>query len=299
VGLWVASSVYGLIAGATLAIAALGFNLQFGVVNYANFAYGPFLTFAAYMAYTFSGSVFHFGFWGGEASGVVATAAMSFLIGQFVFTPFFKRRPQLLFGLAVTFSVAVIMDSMYTGIWGSYVHEVNPPAGALDVHRIGSVYLTNLDLSFVALAILVCLVTWVTLSFTKLGRSMRAMSDNTDLARVCGLPTTRITALTWIITGAIAGIAGVAYQLQVHSFDPTMGDQVFYLMVAAVIFGGIGRPFGAVLGALVIGLVSQLSVLVVGEAYSTVSVFVVLVVLMLARPDGVFGPRARSVFTTA
>jgi branched-subunit amino acid ABC-type transport system permease component len=224
---------------------------------------------------------------------------MSFLIGQFVFTPFFKRRPQLLFGLAVTFSVAVIMDSMYTGIWGSYVHEVNPPAGALDVHRIGSVYLTNLDLSFVALAILVCLVTWVTLSFTKLGRSMRAMSDNTDLARVCGLPTTRITALTWIITGAIAGIAGVAYQLQVHSFDPTMGDQVFYLMVAAVIFGGIGRPFGAVLGALVIGLVSQLSVLVVGEAYSTVSVFVVLVVLMLARPDGVFGPRARSVFTTA
>lgn len=298
-GLWFASSIYGLIAGATLAIAALGFNLQFGVVNYANFAYGPFLTFAAYMAYTFNGSVFHFGFWGGEVGGVVATAALSFLIGQFVFTPFFKRRPQLLFGLAVTFSAAVVMDSAFTGIWGSYVREVAAPTGALGVHHFGSVYITNLDISFVVLALLIFFLTWLTLSRTRLGRSMRAMSDNTDLAQVCGLPTGRITGITWILTGALAGIAGVVYQLQVHSFDPTMGDQVFYLLVAAVIFGGIGRPLGAVLGAIAIGLVSQLSVLVVGEAYSTVSVFVVLVVLILARPDGIFGPRARSVFTTA
>ena len=75
--------------------------------------------------------------------------------------------------------------------------------------------------------------------------------------------------------------------------------QLFYLLVVAVVFGGIGSPLGAVVGALVIGLVSQLSVLVVGEAYSTVSVFVVLVVLMLARPNGIIRTRGRSVFTTA
>ncbi len=293
------AAVYGLIAGSILAIAALGFNLQFGVTNYANFAYGPFLTVAAYSVFVLNDSPFHIGFWPAEIGAVLVTGLASFLIGQFLFTPFFKRRPQLLFGLTVTFSTAIILDSVIVGIWGSYVNVVTYPAGALDVHTFGSLHLTTLDFAFVLIAVVVFGTTHVLLNFTRLGRTMRAMSDNDDLAVACGLPTTRITALTWGITGVLAGIAGVSYQLEVRSFDPTMGDQVFYLLVAAVIFGGIGRPFGSIVGALAIGLVSQLSVLVVGEAYSTFAIFVVLVVLMLTRPDGIFGARARSVFATA
>jgi branched-subunit amino acid ABC-type transport system permease component len=298
-GLWLASTVYGLIFGAILAIAALGFNLQFGVTNYANFSYGPILTFAAYSAYVLHVEPLHLGFWASEVLAVVATAIASWILGQYLFTPFFRRRPQLLFGLTVTFSTAIILDSIFVGIWGSYVKNLDAPAGALSVHRLGTLRLTNLDIAFAVLAVLVFAATHLILSRTRLGRSMRAMSDNGTLATVCGLPTARITAITWAMTGAIAGIAGLADQLYVHSFDPTMGDQLFYLLVVAVVFGGIGSPLGAVVGALVIGLVSQLSVLVVGEAYSTVSVFVVLVVLMLARPNGIIRTRGRSVFTTA
>lgn len=295
----ISSIVFGLIAGAILAVAALGFNLQFGVTNYANFAYGPFLTFAAYSVYFFGQSPLHIGFWPAEIGGVLATGLMSLLIGQFLFTPFFKRRPQLLFGLTVTFSVAVILDSIFVGIWGSYVNVAQYPPGALDVHNIGGIRLTDLDFTFVGMAVVIFLATHLLLNYTRIGRMMRAMSDNEALAIACGLPTGRVTAITWAVTGMLAGVAGVAYQLQVRSFDPTMGDQVFYVLVAAVVFGGIGRPFGSIVGALAIGLVSQVSVLLVGEAYSTVAIFVVLIGLMLVRPDGVFGPRARSVFATA
>lgn len=298
-GAWFASTVYGLIFGAILAIAALGFNLQFGVTNYANFSYGPMLTLAAYAAYVFNVAPLHLDFWVSEVLAVIATAAASLLIGKYLFTPFFRRRPQLLFGLAVTFSTSIILDSIYVGIWGSYVRNMDPPAGSLTVYTIGSVRLTNLDIALVVLAIIVFALVYLILGRTHLGKSMRAMSDNETLSMVCGLPTARITSITWALTGAVAGIAGLADQLYVHSFDPTMGDQLFYLLVAAVIFGGIGSPLGAVVGAIVIGLVSQLSVLVVGEAYSTVSIFVVLVVLIMIRPNGVIRPRARSVFTTA
>jgi branched-subunit amino acid ABC-type transport system permease component len=298
-GLWLASAVYGLIFGAILAIAALGFNLQFGVTNYANFSYGPMLTFAAYAAYVLHVAPLHLEFWVSEVLAVVATAIASWIIGNYLFTPFFRRRPQLLFGLAVTFSTAIILDSVFVGIWGSYVKNLNGPTGALTVYSLGTLRLTNLDIAFVVLAVLVFAATALVLNRTRLGKSMRAVSDNGTLATVCGLPTARITAITWALTGALAGIAGLAYQQYVHSFDPTMGDQLFYLLVAAVVFGGIGSPLGAVVGALVIGLVSQLSVLVVGEAYSTVSIFVVLVVLMLARPNGIIRTRGRSVFATA
>lgn len=298
-GLWFATAVYGLVFGAILAIAALGFNLQFGVTNYANFAYGPMLTVAAFMAYVFNVAPLHLEFWLSEVLAVIATAIFSLLIGKYLFTPFFQRRPQLLFGLTVTFSTAIILDSILVGIWGSYVREMNAPSGALKVHVLGTLRLTNLDIAFGILAILVFAVTALFLGRTKVGKSMRAMSDNEALAKVCGLRTARITSITWLLTGAMAGVAGLADQLYLHSFDPTMGDQLFYLLVAAVIFGGIGSPVGAIVGALVIGLVSQLSVLVVGEAYSTVSIFVVLVLLILARPNGIIRPRSRSVFTTA
>lgn len=291
--------LYGLVAGAILAIAALGFNLQFGVTNYANFAYAPFLTVAAYAQFTLATGPLHLNFWIAEVGAVLATALLSFLVGHFVFTPFFRRRPQLLFGLAVTFSVGIMLDALIVGIFGSYVQDVTYPAGALAVHSIAGVRLTNLDFAFVIVAGAILLITHLLLRYTSLGRTMRAMSDNESLAVVCGLPTQRTTAITWALTGALAGVAGLAYQLQLSSFDPTMGDQVFYVLVAAVVFGGIGRPLGAVVGAVVVGLVSQLSVLVVGEAYSTVSIFIVLVVVMLVRPDGLFGTTGRSVFAQA
>jgi len=295
----VAGIVYGSISGAVLAVAALGFNLQFGVTNYANFAYGPMLTIGAFAAFVFDVNPLHFGFWPSEVLAVLVTGVISLGIGQYLFTPFFRRRPQLLFGLTVTFATALILDSVLLAVWGSYTREISYPNGALTVHNVGFLRLTTLDLAVVGVACVVLVGVHVLLTRTRLGRQMRALSDNESLATACGLSVSRILAVTWAGTGVLAGIAGLSEQLMVRSFDPTMGDQIFYLLVAAVIFGGIGRPLGAVAGAMVVGIVSQVSVVFVGEAYSTVSIFVVLLGVMLLRPNGLLGARVKSVFASA
>lgn len=287
--------VYGIVDGSMLAVAALGFTLQFGVTNYINFAYAAFLTLSAYMAYT-AETALHLNFWVAALVAIVATGAASFVVGQYVFSPFFRRRPQLLFGLTVTFAGSMILENLFLGIWGSYLHEARYPAGALSGHELFGVRVTTFEICLVLLALVVFTGVHMLLYHTKTGHTMRAVADNKELALSCGLQVNRMIGIAWLGTGIIAGIAGIAAALYANSFDPTLGDQYFYLIVAAVIFGGIGRPYGALLGALAVGVVAQLAALGLGIAYAPVCIFGMLVVLMLFRPQGIFGSSVRSVF---
>lgn len=289
----------GIISGAIIAPAAVGFTLQFGVTNYVNFAYGELLTFAAFMVWTFNNSAFHLNLIEAGLLAALLTALGSLVIGGFVYTKFFQRRPQLLYVLVVTFAVALILESGYRAIWGSQENLLAYPNGSSDSIGLGPVAITNLELAYVAVSALALLFVHSLLRYTKLGRMMRAMSDDAMLAVACGLPVRRTTNLTWAITGFLGGIAGVVLALQSHGFDSTLGTQYVYLIFAAVILGGIGRPYGAILGALIIGLVFQLTSLFVGSGLSPLGVFAVLVILMLARPEGLFGSTGRSAFRSA
>lgn len=287
--------VYGVVDGSLLAVAALGFTLQFGVTNYINFAYAAFLTLSAYMAYT-AESALHVNFWFAALFAVIFTGAASFLVGQYLFSPFFRKRPQLLYGLTVTFAGSMILENLLLGIWGSYLHEAQYPAGALAEHSLFGVNVTTFDIALVVLAAVVFVGVHMLLNHTKTGHAMRAVADNRELAQTCGLRVNRLVGIAWLGTGLIAGVSGIAAALYSNSFDPTLGDQYFYLIVAAVILGGIGRPYGALLGALVVGIVGQLAALTLGIAYAPVCIFGLLVLLMLVRPDGIFGASGRSVF---
>lgn len=218
--------VYGIVDGSLLAVAALGFTLQFGVTNYINFAYAAFLTFAAYMAYT-SETVLHLDFWLAAGVAIVATGLASFVIGQYVFSPFFRRRPQLLFGLAVTFAASIILENGLLAGWGSYVREAVYPAGALVGHDILGVHITTFEISLVVIALVVFVAVQLLLHRTKTGHSMRAVADNRELALAAGLRVGRLIGFSWLGTGVIAGVAGVATALYASSFDPTLGDQYF------------------------------------------------------------------------
>lgn len=289
----------GIISGAIIAPAAVGFTLQFGVTNYVNFAYGELLTFAAFMVWTFNNSVFHLNLIEAGLVAALLTAIGSLVLGGFVYTKFFQRRPQLLYVLVVTFAVALILESLFRAIWGSQENLLVYPSGSDNAIGIGPVTVTNLELGYLAVSALALLFVHALLRYSKLGRMMRAMSDDAMLAIACGLPVRRTTNVTWAITGFLGGIAGVVLALQSHGFDSTLGTQYVYLIFAAVILGGIGRPYGAILGALIIGLVFQLTALFVGSGLSPLGVFMVLVILMLARPEGLFGSTGRSAFRTA
>lgn len=289
----------GIVDAAILAPACLGFSLQFGITNYVNFAYGEAMTFAAFMAWVFGVDKLHLGFVQYVLIASLVTALFSLLIGALLYTPFYNRRPQLLYLLVLTFATALILASAYVVIWGEQPHVLAYPAGADTRHYLGPFLITNLEVIFIAISLLILAATYGLLHYTRLGKIMRAMSDDRGLATVCGLPINLVSNATWFITGFLAGIAGVVLGLHSYGFDTTLGDGFVYLVFSAVIIGGIGRSLGAVVGALIIGLVFELSSLLIGSALTPVAVFAVLVLIMLFRPEGLLGATGRSAFSRA
>jgi branched-subunit amino acid ABC-type transport system permease component len=133
----------------------------------------------------------------------------------------------------------------------------------------------------------------LTLSKTRIGKSMRATADNRALAAVCGLDTTRITTQTWLISGFLAGVAGAILAIHTRTFNPELGANYVFLIFPAVIVGGIGRPIGAVIGSLIIGAIGAVGSLYIPSAFSTLLIFATLVAIVLLRPQGLVGESRR------
>lgn len=287
---------FGIVDGCLLAVATVAFTMQFAVTNIVNFAFGEFITFGAFTAFAVATGPIHLALWEVFLAAGIGTAALSYVIGHFVYSPFFRRRPQVLYGLVLTFAVSLILANVWLGIWGAQFYTLPYFNTSPITYQIGPVALTQLDIVLVAIGVAILGGVHLLLRFTRMGRSMRAMGDDRQLAQICGLRVGRITDATWLITGFLAGLAGVVQALQTRGFDPTLGDTYVYIIFAAAILGGIGRAYGAMVGALIVGIVTQLSVPIIGSADSPVAVFAILVLLMLLRPAGIFGATGRVSF---
>jgi branched-chain amino acid transport system permease protein/neutral amino acid transport system permease protein len=144
----------------------------------------------------------------------------------------------------------------------------------------------------IGLSILVMIATHVLLRYTKLGKAMRATAANKSLARNCGIRTGRVISLTWAITGALCGLAGVVFAMDAGSFDATSTDLFLILILAATFLGGPGQAYGAMIGAVVIGLATEISAAYITPSYKDVIAFAVLLVMMAVRPGGLLGVTA-------
>lgn len=274
---------FGLVTAAIISLAAVGLTLQFGVTNYINFAYGDFMTLGAYLAWSLN-SLLGWPFWLSLAVAALATAAAALVISQVLLEPFARRHKQLLFILIVTFALSLILSNVILAIWGGDYHEYD--VGLQTPLSIGPLLLSPQDLGTIALAVISMLGVHLMLTRTSIGKAMRAISDDKSLASVSGIATDRVVALVWIISGLLAGLAGGVLALNVVSFDPNLGVRFLFVIFAAVILGGIGRPYGAMLGALVIGLAVELSAVVISAAYKLDVAFLMLVIVLLLRPQG-------------
>jgi branched-chain amino acid transport system permease protein/neutral amino acid transport system permease protein len=156
----------------------------------------------------------------------------------------------------------------------------------------GSINLTVVQVVIIALSIVVMVAVHALIRYTRLGKAMRATAANRNLARNCGIRTARVVALTWAITGALSGLAGVVFAMDSGTFGATSTDIFLVLILAAVFLGGPGEPYGAMLGALVIGLATEVSASIVVSDYKDVIAFVILLVMLAVRPTGLFGARA-------
>jgi branched-subunit amino acid ABC-type transport system permease component len=279
---------FGLVTAALLAISAVGFTLQFSVTNVLNLAFGSVMTGSGFIAYGLN--LGGMNIWLAMVIAALCGGVISVLINTLLYGPFIRHGTTLFGMVIVTISTAVISDHVIEAAVGPSFFAYNAPAGK--ALHFADFLLTRQDLAVIGIAVAVTAVTHFVLQRTRLGKSMRGLSVNPSLARACGIPTRRVVALAWFGSGVMAGLGGVTLFLETSTFSATTGSEFLILIIAAAVVGGVGSARGAVLGALVVGIVTE-----VGAAYwdpqlKDVLAFGVLIIVLLVRPQGLFSQLA-------
>ena len=274
---------FGIVTASILAVAGVGFTLQFGVTNILNLAYGDIMTAAAFVAYLVTSA--GLSVWLALVAGAVFGSVFSVLLNRCIYTPFVRRGTRLFGMIIVTIAVSLIVQNGLLAIFGANFFSLKMPRPT-SVHIAGMAF-TTVQLAIIAIAAVAMLLIHLLLRYTKLGKAMRATAADPDLARNCGIATDRVIDLAWAISGALCGLAGVILVMNVTAFTDTTGAQFLIPIVAVAVLGGIGQPYGAMLGALVIGITTEVAAAIFSPQYKAVVAFVILVIVLLARPQGI------------
>jgi branched-chain amino acid transport system permease protein/neutral amino acid transport system permease protein len=274
--------LFGIVLGSIITLGAIGVSLIFGILRFAHFAHGDMMTAGAYFAFFFV-TVFGCSIWAALPFAVAGTILLALCFDQIVYKPLRRTRPVIL--LIASIGVSLIPQHLVQIIWGpdNVVYE---PGIKLPVHFLG--LRMKQDQIFIVLGA-VALVVFLRLFLqrTKVGKAMRAMSDDPDLARVTGIDTERVIVWTWVIGGGMACAAGIFLGLDTR-LQPTMGWHLLLPIFAATILGGIGNPYGAIAGGMVVGITSEMSTLIILPSYKPAIAFALMVIMLIVRPTGLF-----------
>ncbi|HEU5063542.1 MAG TPA: branched-chain amino acid ABC transporter permease [Solirubrobacterales bacterium] len=284
------ASLNGLTLGTVYALGAVGLTLVYGILRLVNFAHGDFLTFGAYMAFLVN-VTWELPLAAAIVFAMAATAVLGVLSERVMWRPMRSKGAGFLQLLLMSIGLAFVIRSVIQWFWGTEIRT-------LDVNVVDSVSFLGLrigqtELLVVIVGIAVLIAVAAIVRFTILGKQMRALSDDMALAEVAGIDTRRIILFTWILAGALAGLAG-ALAGALTNLRPELGFELLLPIFAAVILGGIGNPFGALVAGLVLGVVIELSTLVVEPRWKVTFGFVALIIALIVRPQGIFG-RAKGV----
>ena len=283
--LFLASVGFGLVTASVLAIAAVGFTLQFGVTDVLNLAYGAVMIFGAFVAYLVNSQ--GVSVWVGLVAAMAACSLLSVLLNAGIYAPFQRRRASPITMVIVSLGLTLIIEFGVQAVAGGVA--VSYTMGQGTTYRAGGLILSGVQLVIIGLSIVVMLATHALLRYTRLGKAMRATAANRTLARNCGIRAGQVITVTWAITGAMCGLAGTVFAIDLGSFDATSTDLFLILILAAVFLGGPGQPYGAMLGAVIIGIATEVSAAFVPADYKYVIAFLVLLIMLGIRPAGLLG----------
>ena len=280
----------GISLGAIYALGAVGLTLVYGILKLVNFAHGDFLTFGAYMAYlvnvTWGAPLVVAVFW-----AMITTALLGLFFERLLWGPMRSKHAGFLQLILMSIGLAFLLRAVVQWTWGTEIR-------LLDVNTTSTVDFLGLrigqtELIAVIVGVGVLVIVGLMLKLTILGKQMRALSDNLELAETTGIDTRRVILYTWIFAGALAGLAGVLAGA-ITNLRPEMGFELLLPIFAAVILGGIGDAFGALAAGLVLGVLTEWSTLIIDARWKIAVGFLVLVIVLIVRPQGIFG-RAKAV----
>jgi branched-chain amino acid transport system permease protein/neutral amino acid transport system permease protein len=278
-------TIYGIVAGSIFSLGAIGLSLVYGILRFPHFAHGDLITIGAYftlLPVSILGAPPELSFF----FGVAATMVVAIAIDQILYRRLRKVAPVIL--LISSVGVALILRSLIQLIWGPgnqyYSQGIEMP------WRISGVNIKPDHLMIVAGAVILVVLLHLFLQKTKTGKAMRAMSDNADLAQVTGIEVNKVIIWTWVIGGGMAAAAGIFLGLDTR-LHPVMGWRILLPVFAAAILGGIGRPYGAIVGGLIIGLAQEYSTVFLSPPYKPAVAFALMVIMLIFKPTGLFAGR--------
>jgi neutral amino acid transport system permease protein len=279
------TSLNGLSLGAIYALGAVGLTLVYGILKLVNFAHGDFLTFGAYMAYlvnvTWGAPLVVAVFW-----AMLMTAVLGIFFERVMWGPMRAKHAGFLQLILMSIGLAFVLRAVVQWFWGTEIR-------ALDVDTTSTVEILGVRIGQTELIVLVVGVAvligvGLMLRMTVLGKRMRALSDDLDLAETAGIDTRRVILYTWVFAGALAGLAGVLAG-SITNLRPELGFELLLPIFAAVILGGIGDAFGALVAGLVLGVMTEWSTLIIDARWKIAVGFLVLLIALVIRPQGIFG----------
>ena len=273
----------GIAIGSILALAAIGLTLTYGILRLSNFAHGDFMTLGAYLIWL--ANINGVNIWLAMVLGAAGTI-VAMLIAEFLlWKPMRDRRADSTTLIIISIGLALFLRSTILFIWGGSNQSYDLPI--VQAIQVGDLRIAYYRVIGIVLAVIAIIALHFLLQKTKVGKAMRAVADNVDLARVSGINVERIVLWTWIITGILTALAGGIYGL-ITAVRPNMGWFLILPMFASVILGGIGNVYGAIAGALIIGVAQELSIPLLGSEYKLGVALLIMVLILFLRPQGLF-----------
>lgn len=273
----------GLINAALIAPPAIAFSILFGILRFPNFAVGGYITVGVFAAYAVNVDL-GLPLWAAYLGAMLAAAAVVWASDRMIFRPMQGHAPVAL--LVVSIALTFVLEHIVRLFYGGDVRGFDVPL-ARPITLFGARVVPE-QLQAMAVALAVAILTHFLLSKTRIGKALRATADNAALAETRGIRSGMIRTIATIYCGALLGLAGVIAGLDLV-IEPMLGWSLTIPILAAAILGGIGSPYGAMLGAIAVGLVEEFSYLVLPSTYKVGVGFILIAILLLVRPHGLLG----------
>ncbi len=281
--------VAGIILGSLLALASVGLSLIYGTTGISNFAHGEAVTLGGIVAWVM-GTIYGLPFPVVLSIAILVGGASGFIQNQILWQPLRRKGLKLVQLMIVSIGLSIVLRYVYLFFMDGTVKLYS--GGLSSVFEIGPVRFTQGSLVTLVISVGILILFGLFLNRTRLGRATRAVSDNSALAEASGINTERVVQLVWILGSALAAISGVALALY-RQTSWLMGFEVLLLMFAAVVLGGLGSAYGALIGSFIIGLVVELSSLFLPADLKYASALFILILMLVVRPQGILGKRER------
>jgi len=280
----------GLNFGLLLALAAIGLSLVFGTTGLSNFAHAELVTFGGLMALLF-GTVFGLPIWLAILIALILSAGLGYVNDAALWKPLRRRGMGLIPMMIVSIGLSLAVRYLYQLFVGGDTQQL---PGATDTTlSIGLFGLTWIDVASMGISVVVLVGVAYFLLRTRIGKATRAVSDNPSLAAASGIDVDRVIRIVWVMAGGLAGLSGILWAYFRPGVSWDMGFQILLLTFAAVTLGGLGTAFGALIGALIVGMLVELSTLIIPSDMKYVGALVILILVLLVRPQGILGRKER------